>query len=181
MKKRAGYVKNFIPLAFLAVVMLLMVYDLQKRQIHAINRTVEDALAESNLASAIIDIREYGISHHLVIKDTDRAYEIYKDALRYNMGLNSEWEHPGEGMISGKVEVMDYIVYSVSGNDVDVTSYGDNPYTTSYSNGLGSVTAPNGQLIESTSVYSRITFPVEAYRGITATAVKDKLVDVVSE
>lgn len=181
MKKREGHIKAFIPFALISFVLILMTHEMQKRQFLATGTSTEDALAASNLASAIVDIREYGISHNLVITDPDRAYEIYREALQYNLNLDSNWEHPNKKMISGKVDVVDYIVYSVSGNDVDVTCYGDNPYTTSYEDGLGSVTAPNGQRIENTSVYSKITFPVDAIWGIHVTAVKDKLVDVVSE
>lgn len=181
MKKRAGHIKNMIPFFLLLSVLILMSYDMQKRQYHATSTSTEDALAASNLASAMVDIREYGLSHNLVITDTDRAYEIYREALQYNLNLDSNWEHPNKKMISGKVDVVDYIVYSVSGNDVDVSCYGENPYTTSYKDGLGSVTAPNGQKIESTSIYSKITFPVDGIWDIHTIAVKDKLVDVVNE
>ena len=181
MKKRAGYIKALFPFAFLIIVLIIITFDMQKRQFHATKTITEDALAASNLASAVVDIQEYGLSHNLVITDTDRAYEIYKEALQYNLGLDSNWEHPNKKMISGKVKVVDYIVYSVRDNDVDVTSYGENNYTTSYKDGEGSVKAPNGQRIESTSIYSKITFPVDAVWGIHVAAVKEKLVDVVSE
>ena len=36
-------------------------------------------------------------------------------------------------------------------------------------------------MIEETGVYSEITYPVEGFLGITVTAEKSKLVDVVSE
>lgn len=44
---------------------------------------------------------------------------------------------------------------------------------------LGSATSPNGQVIESTSVYSRISYQVDGYFGVTVPAEKDKLVDIV--
>ena len=50
-----------------------------------------------------------------------------------------------------------------------------------WSGNVGNVHAPNGQLIEETGVYSEITYPVEGFLGITVTAEKSKLVDVVSE
>ena len=46
---------------------------------------------------------------------------------------------------------------------------------------LGEVRTPGGQTIENTGVYSEITYPVEGFLGITVTAEKSKLVDVVSE
>lgn len=99
-------------------------FALQIRQYISLKTYTEDALAASNLASAVIDIQEYGINHNLIIKDPAHAYSIYQDALKVNMGLNDHWEDP-TGMISGPVQVEQYIVYNVRGTEVEVTSFGD--------------------------------------------------------
>ena len=93
------------------------------------------------------------------------------------MGLNDHWEDP-TGMISGPVQVEQYIVYNVRGTEVEVTSFGDG-LNYSATETLGSATSPNGRVIESTSVYSRISYQVAGYFGVMVPAVKDKLVDVV--
>ena len=113
-------------------------FALQIREYISLKTHTEDTLAASNLASAVIDIQEYGINHNLVIKDPEQAYSIYQEALKINMGLN----------------------YSATET-------------------LGSATSPNGQVIESTSVYSRISYQVDGYFGVTVPAEKDKLVDIV--
>ncbi len=46
---------------------------------------MEDALALSNLASAVIDIEEYGITQKVLITDPEQAYERYCHALRENL------------------------------------------------------------------------------------------------
>lgn len=125
----------------------------------------------------MIDIQEYGINHNLVIKDPEQAYSIYQDALKVNMGLNDHWEDPA-GMISSPVQVEQYIVYNVRGTEVEVTSFGEN-LNYSATETLGSATSPNGRVINSTSIYSRISYQVTGYFGVTVPAVKDKLVDVV--
>jgi len=61
-------------------------------------------ITASNLASAVIDIQEYGVNHNLIIKDPAHAYSIYQDALKVNMGLNDHWEDPA-GMISSPVNI----------------------------------------------------------------------------
>lgn len=66
----------------------------------------------------------------------------------------------------------------MSGTDVEIFRFGQSPENRFVAGGLGSVEAPNGQRIEKTGVYSRITFPVNGLFGIMTTAVKDKLVDV---
>ena len=64
------------------------------------------------------------------------------------------------------------------GSEVEVTSFGEG-LNYSATETLGSATSPNGQVIESTSVYSRISYQVDGYFGVTVPAEKDKLVDIV--
>lgn len=166
---------------FAFVILLFTVaYEMQIYEYDAVRVFTEDALAASNLASAVIDLEEYGISHNIVIRDPDYSYSLYQEALKTNMELDDLWESRNEGVMSGPVEILDYIIYNVSGTDIEIYSYGQNPYTTVITNGLGSVESPNGILIESTSVYSRISFPVDGIMGIQTTAVKDKLADIVN-
>lgn len=182
MKKRGkqkGIVDTVVSMFFLIFAVLLIAYMLQIYQFNATRTFTEDALAASNLASAVIDIQEYGITHNIVIADPQAAYETYKRALRTNMMLDDDWYSQNTLAISGQVEILDYVVYNVVGQDVQITSFGQNPYITTITGGLGSVSAPNGIQIESTSVYSRITFPVEGILGVSAVAEKDKLVDIV--
>lgn len=179
MQKREGKIAIVMPMFFLVFAIILIGCMLQLYQFEADKTYTEDALAASGLASAVIDIREYGISHNLVIADPQEAYETYQRALKANMGLDDNWESQNTLAISGKVEILEYIVYNVIDQDVQITSFGQNPYTITVPGGLGSVSAPNGQQIETTSVYSRITFPVEGILGVQIVAEKDKLVDVV--
>ena len=179
MKKQSGQISVLIPMYLMLFVLVVIAYSLQKYQYNATKIYTEDALAASNLASAVADIQEYGISHNIVIAEPDNAFELYKEAIQINMGLDTNWESANKKMISGRVDVIDYIVYNVSGNDVDVYCYGENSYHTFIADGLGSVRAPNGQKIENTSIYSKISFPVDGIFDIHTIAEKDKLVDVV--
>ena len=71
---------------------------------------MEDALAASNLAAAVIDVEEYGISHKLVISDVEKSYERYCEALKGNLGLNEAWECENKHLIAGAVSIEKYIV-----------------------------------------------------------------------
>ena len=62
---------------------------------------MEDALAASNLAAAVIDVEEYGISHQLQIKDVYGARERHIAAVKGNLGLTDAWECPNQALISG--------------------------------------------------------------------------------
>jgi hypothetical protein len=142
---------------------------------------MEDALAASNLASAVIDVEEYGISHRVRIPDAGEAYERYKTALAGNLNLDGAWESENRSLISGTVRVVEYTVYNVSGNDVEVASFDEDGLLTEWTEQLGSARASNGKQIENTGVYSEITYPVEGMLGVSTQARKGKLVDIVGE
>ncbi len=177
--KREGQITIVVPMYLLLFLIVMIAYFVQLYQYEAIKTYTEDALAASNLASAVIDIQEYGISHDILIASPDEAYDIYQTSLKINMGLSDEWTSNNIYAISGPVEILDYIIYNVKGPDIYIYVYGQNEYDTLVEDGLGSVEAPNGQIIESTSIYSRITFPVNGIFDIQTVAEKDLLVDVV--
>lgn len=140
---------------------------------------LEDALAASNLASAVIDIQEYGISHTVRIADPTAAYALYEAALKENLSLNENWECANRALISGPVVVEDYIVYNVKDDLVTIYHVEQNGQIREETETAGRVYSPNGILIEATSVYSEISFPVEGFLGITVEARKGKLADIV--
>lgn len=178
-KKHKGEIEIIVPVFFLILAVIIVACLMQLQQFNATKTFVEDSLAASNLASAVIDAEEYGISHNVVITDPQNAYSTYQRALKANMGLNDAWESQDKLAIAGKVEILNYIIYNVRGNDVEIISFGESSYSTTVVGGLGSVKAPNDKVIASTSVYSRITFPVEGILNIRVTAEKDELVDIV--
>lgn len=181
MKKHEGKTEFFLSLFIMVFLVLMTMTQLQLKQYRTLKTMVEDALAASCLASAVIDVEEYGISHDLVIGDPDRAHTIYLEALRENMRLDESWEYPGRSLITGPVKVEEYTVYNVRGTDIEVYSRtGGGTRTYTETGGLGRVKAPNGVPVESTSVYSRISFPVGGIFGVNLTAVKEKLADVVN-
>jgi len=139
---------------------------------------LEDALAASNLASAVVDLEEYGISHQILIKDTDAAFERYQWALRGNLNLNEAWESQEGSVVHSPVRIMEYTVYNVSGSDVWISHYDESGLVTRWREDLGNAAAPNGILIESTSVYSQVSFVVKGLFGVEVEAYKGKLVDV---
>lgn len=170
------WVTGLFFLLFLGVVLCAM---LQVEVFMSSSRYLEDALALSNLASAVVDVEEYGISNRLVISDPAQAYERYRTAVKENLNLNEVWECPSVGIISGPVDIVNYTVYNVSGNDIEVCHFDENGLMTRWNDTLGSAKAPNGILIEATGVYSEITYRVDGLFGVSEDARKGKLVDVV--
>lgn len=180
-KKEAGKAEIIGGMLFLSFLILMLAVHLQLRIFYTVSFFMEDALAASNLASIVIDIEEYGISHILKISAPEVSYEIYKEALKMNLQIGADWESGQKNLISGKVEIQQYCIYNVLENDVEVYYFGGEGSGSYYiANGLGTVKTPDGTLIESTSVYSRIGFPVTGILGVEVYAVKENSVDVVS-
>lgn len=139
---------------------------------------LEDTLAASNLASAVVDLKEYGRTHKILIEDSHVAYERYKQAVKGNLNLSDAWEGQSGGVIQGNVQIMNYTIYNVDGSNVTVYHYDENGLMTSWTEVLGSASAPNGILIESTSIYSEIAYMVKGLFGIEVQAYKGNLADI---
>ncbi len=166
---------------FLLFLGILLCAYLQLEIYQSSAQYLEDALAASNLASAVIDVEEYGISHRIRIGDVYEAYERYRTAVMGNLNLNGQWENENVQLISGPVRVVEYTVYNVNGDRVEIFSFDEAGGLTERQEQLGLARASNGQLIENTGIYSEITYPVEGMFGIAAEAHKGKLVDIVAE
>lgn len=175
-----GQVEWAAGLFFLLFLGILLCALLQLDIYRSSSQYLEDALALSNLASAVVDVEEYGISHQLVITDPRQAYERYRSAVKENLNLNDQWECQGDGVITGPVTIVNYTVYSVSGNDVEVSRFDEDGLLTQWREQLGSAVAPNGIKIEATGVYSEITYQLEGFLGTVVEARKGKLADIVT-
>lgn len=175
-----GQVEWMTGVFFLLFLGVLLCAFLQAERFRSSARYLEDALAASNLASAVIDVEEYGISHRIRIGDVNEAYGRYREAVKGNLNLNEAWECGNKGLISGPVKVEEYTVYNVSGNDVEISCFDETGHLTQWKEVLGSAEAPNGKRIEATGVYSEIRYCVEGMFGVSEEAHKSKLVDVVA-
>lgn len=151
---------------------------LQMDMLRSSAQYLEDALAASNLSAAVVDIEEYGISHRLWISDLQAARRRYETAVKGNLGLNENWECENRGLISGPVKVVDFTVYNVSGNDVEINRFDEDGVLSRTWGSLGQVRAPNGVLIESTGIYSELRYHIAGFLGLKTEAHKGKLADV---
>lgn len=179
-QKTKGQLDGITGLFFLLFLGILLGTGLQVDAYRAASFYLEDALAASNLASALIDLEEYGISNAIIIENPGQAYERYCSALKGNLQLNEQWEGNNKTLISGAVTVENFTVYNVQDEVVTVYSRNAAGQINIWQGILGTVKAPNEVLIESTSIYSEISFPVEGILGVSVQAHKGKLVDIVS-
>lgn len=141
---------------------------------------VEDALAASALASALIDVEEYGRSHNVRIADTRNAFRIYRDALYHNLALDEDGFSEKSELLTGRVLLEEYIVYNVSQEEIQIASYdGEGNCLALESAMAGTVRTPDGILVEHTTVYGCISFQVKGLLGEIIDARKEKSIDIV--
>lgn len=152
---------------------------LQLERYRAASLYLEDALAASNLASAVIDPEEYGISHRLRIAEPEEAFGRYRQAVKGNLNLDSRWTGSPGGLISGTVTIGCYIVYNVTETEVEVSRFDENGVLSQWTLPYGNVWAPNHMPVKATSIYSELIFDVEGLFGIKVKAHKGNLVDIV--
>lgn len=177
LKSEPGQVNLAVGLFLTLFLVVYLFACLQTERFRAASLYMEDALATSNLASALVDLEQYGIAHKILIAEPVRAYQIYQNALKNNLNLDDTWNGRQDGVIRGRVTIENYTVYNVDGTRVLVYRFGPDGATV-WEEVLGAAFAPNGLLIENTSVYSEISFPVEICRGVQVTARKGKLADI---
>lgn len=178
-RKEHGQVEWCAGLFFLLFLAVILCSQLQVKVYYTTALYLEDALAASNLASAVIDLEEYGRTHTVLLKEPEAAYEKFRTAVKGNLQLNDAWECENKQLIAGQVCVVKYIVYNVKEDLVTVSEVSSNGEVFQWQGTLGNIAAPNGVLVESTGIYSEITYPVKGFGGVITEAHKGKLVDIV--
>ncbi len=181
LKKNPGRIEWVTGLFFIVYLMILLCAELQLSVYHASGLYLEDALAMSNLASAVIDIEEYGRTHVIRIADPEEAYGRYVNAVKENLQLNENWECANSALISGPVGIVRYVIYNVEKDEVKVFHISGDGKVSTEQGVLGRVVAPDGAAVEATSIYSEISFPVKGLLGGIVQARKGKLIDIVAE
>lgn len=140
---------------------------------------VEDALAASNLASAVIDLEEYGKSHTIYIPEPEAAFVRYREALVVNLGLDEYLNTTNRDLISSQVEIKQYIVYNLRGDMVETYMLdGMGRLMSSHTARRGTVFTPDNVQVETTTIYSKVGFCVEGLMGQEIYAEKEKSIDI---
>jgi hypothetical protein len=140
---------------------------------------VEDALAASNLASALIDIDEFGKSGKILIKDGSKSYDIYQEALRINLQLDEDGRSFYRELLVGSVKVIEYIIYNVVNGEIEIIVFSGDGYAEHIFPGIvGEIYTPDGVLVETTTIYSKISFAVKGFGSQIIYVEKENSVDV---
>lgn len=171
-KKRAsssiGYVFLFL------IVMLLFIISMYMTQVAKLmthQHHVDDALADSVLASLVADDVYYFETFETTgtpvvrLDDVDESYEIFKDCMMdairgtdgfyYNFSIDT------------------FICYEVEGSSIRITTFGNGVKSVT-TGSLGAVRAPTGEAVTKTSAYGKVRFDIKSILdGSYATKTKD--------
>lgn len=140
---------------------------------------VEDALAASNLASALIDLEEYGKSHRVIIREPENAFGVFREALCQNLQLDEELNASDNDLID-VFGISEYRVYNVYDDVVEVYIInGKGVLQEQYSGRIGEIVTPDGVNVNSTTIYSKVSFETGGIAGFNIRAGKEKSIDIV--
>lgn len=181
LKKQEGQISLVIGLFFTVMIGIFLCGTLQLMQFRVTGAYVEDALAASNLAAAIIDTQGYSKDHLLRFEDVWKNYNIYRNALAENLNLDADFVGKNQGAVTGKVNIEAFILYEVLDDKVRSIAVSSDGKIVEEWGTKGMVCSPNHIVIENASVYSEISFVVKGFAKVEATVHKGKLVDIVSE
>lgn len=173
LRKKRGHIffPIFAILTFFLLYILFM-FIFSKYKMISEGEIVHDSLVASNLAalsSKNIDLDLLGQDPNkkvVEIKDPYGAFNTFEKHLKYNFDLNNYYEPENKNFIKSKVTIEEFIVYNVNAYTGDVTEYKLNKDTMSfsqinYSKGKGNLKTPKGNVINVTTIHSKIKFNIE--------------------
>lgn len=148
---------------------------------------VSDCMVSANLAA--LDYRNLDLdiiakdpnTDTVVIKDYNKALDTYLTKIKYNLNLDSNFQPVGESFLKSKVNLKEFIIYNVRGNNIDVVTY--SPVTRTFTtttvlDGKNVFINKKGSVVQFTSVYSSLEFDVEYIMGRTGTVNPSEVNDI---
>ena len=163
-KKEKGIANMLICLMFLIIVVICLMFSLKYRNIKMARDKMDDGITASSLAALIIDMDTYTATSEYMIHP-EKAYSAFMETLKLNLKLNDNMEALNPVYYT-KIDIGDFIIYNVNKNDVTVITYVNGiPSSYTYQDGLGSVTARNGEIITSSSLYVRLELDLKGFMG----------------
>lgn len=159
-KEAMGSVGYMFLFMIVMIMVIVSMYLLQVAKLITHQHDVDDALADSVLASLIMDEEYFFETDEFTgeavvrIKDKDECYAIYKECMN--------------AAIEGKEDfyynfVFDtFIFYEVSENTVTISKYGATGNVSTSDGTLGIVKTPDGKIVEETSAYALVKFDIKS-------------------
>ena len=186
-KKDAGTIFN--PVMFLVILILtaqLLLLFVEYKRVAWVSGVVTDSMTDALLGACILNEEElyhYGSTGELEIQYPKEKYDLFKELLSEELGLDQEMkiaEH-SLALLTDKVTITDFRVYSVREADITVYDFDNTAgYTTVLLEDMaGLYDAGNGEVIETSALLAEIAFRVE-FMGFPVTVNKYHMVDMMN-
>lgn len=186
MKKDDGtaVIYYILMMGIIALISLLTAFIVRVKIIELVNEDTQDAVTLSNLASGLIDLDEYGQTGIVHINNFEHSYNVYVDAIKENLNLSSTMLPINSSYILSEVEIQEYAVYNVTGNDITLTRQVNSNGTSTrdtviYYGKVGILKTPDDVAISHTTIYSKIGFRLRGFMNNSQNVSKDGSVDIV--
>lgn len=181
LNKESGNLFNLVvPLGSIILLFVLILYVVTEKNIYSERDYVENGLAAATLSGAVADLNLYGSTGIIKIKDANKAYEDFVKSLKNNLNLDNNLYPIGKSLIISDVKIDSYIIYNVSNNDVEEINITNGVMTTiEHTSEKGKLKSPRGDIINNSSIYSKISFTIGGFMNINYDkASKECLVDI---
>ncbi|MBQ8816126.1 MAG: hypothetical protein IJZ84_02460 [Lachnospiraceae bacterium] len=144
-----------------------------------VNRYIEDCLMQANLAAILIDPYHYGSTGELVFENTQTVRNIFNEVLSESLGDAQNREKLG---IGEEILVSEFRIYEVTTAGTTEFIYDSQGILqTKRYDSVTVLEAPDGTVIQNSSLYARIEVPIKFMLGIEVRAIKEHCVDIKSE
>ena len=160
-KKEAMGAIGYLMLFGVAIVVIITtMYLLQMAKLITHQHDIDDALADSVLASLVVDEEYYFVTSEMSgspvirFKDRNEAFDIYKECMTAAIANTEGFYY------NFKFDV--FILYEVSGSNVQVTTYSGIGNKVTSSGAVGRVKTPDGAVVTKTSAYGRVKFDIKS-------------------
>lgn len=167
---------------FMLIMILVFSYQIYLSEIIQAGRNVEDALAASELAAAVIDIKEFGRTGNVMFSEKEAVYASFLYHLRNNLQMDGEGRSKLSVLAAGPITVEDFRIYEVKGDVITEYQFDQSGRLIQKRDWTNEkVSTPNGTEIINTSLYGRCRFFVKGMNDTVIMGEKEKTVDIKME
>lgn len=184
-KKDAGTIFN--PIMYLMILLLtaqLLILFVEYKRVAWVSGTVTDSMTDALLGACTLNEEElyhYGTSDELEIMYPEEKYDIFKEILCEELGLNAGLQVTDHTipLLEGAVQIKDFRVYSVNGENITFYDFdaAGGYSTTILIDMTGVHVVENGAVIGQTTLTDEIEFTVN-FLGLPISVSKYHMVDV---
>jgi hypothetical protein len=181
-KTKDGTGDFIFPMYMILFCIMLFSYCYYDQILYYTKTNVEDSVAAATLASACVNLYDYGDFDSMSYEIINSCYDLFEKSLSENMSLDGNLKptHDSFGaiLITEPVEILEYSYYCIRDGIVYKTT--KNGSVNVNKGFAGQVTTPNGNVISQTTIYAKIRVSVKnPYTKEIVTAIKDFSVDIV--